>query len=319
MRFNMKNMKKWLYISFFFVCTLTGHQTTEDKILNVINSVNPVHGNIKIEKICGGLTNDNYKVSLDGKAYFFRVANLEINLERKVLNNSLEREWQITNLISKAGIGPEVIFYSPENGILVTDFIESDKTPLSLKNPETLEQFCDVIISLHQLDVQFPSEYNPILQLKEDVKKAMDLGCKIPTLLQKIILFKLDSFQSNITKTCSHLDLHSGNVLQQGDKLYLIDWEYAAMSDPFFDLATLASAETFSDVEMQELLTYYLKGNPTEEQIHYFQNMRIMADARWALWCYIQAKISPLNEPFEQMGDEFLSHCLQRLATRSLL
>ncbi len=46
------------------------------------------------------------------------------------------------------------------------------------------------------------------------------------------------------------LDLYSRNVLDDGSRLYLIDWEYAAMADPLFDLATSPSADFFSDEEM---------------------------------------------------------------------
>lgn len=299
-------MKKWLIL----VCICIWLQLFgQDNVLTVIKELNGENcEDATIEKISGGLTNDNFKVTLAGKAYFFRVSNNENSL----LNNSLEREWQITKLISEADIGPQVIHYSPQNCILVTDFIETKKS-VDLRHPATMHHFCRLLSSLHELKVTFPTEYEPIDVLKEDVHRAVFAGISFPTELQEQLLPKIESFYTHSKKVPAHLDLHAGNILDQGEQLYLIDWEYAAMSDPFFDLATLASAEFFSDHEMQMLLESYLEKIPTDEEINYFYKMRILADARWAVWCYIQAEISTLDEPFEVMGKSFLEISLKRI------
>jgi len=299
-------MKKWLVV----LCICISLQLFgQENVLAVVKELNVENSiDVTIEKISDGLTNDNFKVTIAGKAYFFRVSNNENTL----LNNSLEREWQITKLISKAGIGPKVIHYSPLNNILVTDFIETKK-PVDLRNPATVKNFCRLISSLHRLQETFPTEYEPIDVLKEDVERAVSAGINFPLELQQVLLPKIESFYTYSKKVPAHLDLHAGNILDQGEQLFLIDWEYAAMSDPFFDLATLASAENLSDHEMQTLLECYLERNPINEEINYFYKMRILADLRWAVWCYIQAKISLLNEPFEAMGKSFLEASLKRI------
>lgn len=298
-------MKKWLIL--LFICT-SMQLFGQENVLAVIKELNVENSeDVTIEKISGGLTNDNFKVTLAGKPYFFRVSNNENSL----LNNSLEREWQITKLISKAGIAPNVIHYSPENSILVTDFIETKKS-VDLRSFATMHRVCRLLSSLHELQVTFPTEYEPIDALKDDVKRAKAVGVVFPSLLETL-LQKIDCFHTILPKIPAHLDLHAGNILDQGEQLYLIDWEYAAMADPFFDLATLASAENFSDLKMRALLDFYLERNPLDEEIHYFYKMRILADARWAVWCFIQAKISSMDEPFEALGNSFLEASLKRL------
>ncbi len=298
-------MKKWLLLlSICISINLFGQQN----VLTVIKEINVENSeDVIIEKINGGLTNENFKVTVANKAYFFRVSNNENSL----LNNSLEREWQITKLISAAGIGPKVIHYSPLYNILVTDFIETKKN-VDLRNPATIKIVCNLINSLHRLQVMFPTEYEPIEVLKKDVERAKAVGIVFPSLLE-ILLQKINCFHTIMPKVPTHLDLHAGNILDQGEQMFLIDWEYAAMSDPFFDLATSTSAENFSDDEMQALLQCYLERNPTVEEINYFYKMRILADARWAVWCFIQAEISTMDEPFEAMGNSFLEASLSRI------
>lgn len=301
-------MKKWLVV--LCIC-ISLNLFGQENVLAVIKELNVENSeDVTIEKISGGLTNDNFKVSFAGKAYFFRVSNNENTL----LNNSLERDWQITKLISEAGIGPKVIHYSPQNSILVTDFIETKKT-VDLRSFATMHRFCRLLSCLHELQVTFPTEYEPIDALKDDVKRAKAVGVVFPLLLETL-LKKIDCFHTILPKVPAHLDLHAGNILDQGEKLFLIDWEYAAMADPFFDLATLASAENFSDLKMRALLDIYLERNPLDEEIHYFYKMRILADLRWAVWCYIQAKISPLDEPFEAMGNIYLRTSLKRVNSK---
>jgi len=270
---------------------------------------------ICIEKLKGGLTNDNYKVRIGSRSYFFR---LSFGLDA-ILGNSLEREWQITTLVSKAFIAPEVIFYSRVDGVLVTEFIESNLEKIDLHNPQVMQKMAKSLSFLHSLKVNFPTDYDPFTNIEEYVVKAGELGVELPFEFSDSVIPQIKSYQNDVTadfvKVPAHLDLHAGNLLKQGAKYWLIDWEYAAMADPFFDLATLASAENYSDLEMIVFLEYYLERKSTTLENKYFYKMRILADIRWALWSYIQAKVSPVDEGFHEMGNIFFEKSLKRIIT----
>lgn len=301
-----------VFICFGVFGSIAAVEGDNPKILRVAEQFkNQEFDVICIEKIKGGLTNDNYKVTVGTRSYFFRLSfELDANL-----GNSLEREWYITSLVSKASIAPEVIFYSRDDGILVTDFIESDREKINLHDPIVMQQFSRSILFLHHLEVEFPTQYEPLVNIEEYVIEAKKLGVDLPKEIVESVIPNLKLYRNDFVKVPAHLDLYGGNLLKQDAKYWLIDWEYAAMADPFFDLATLASAENFSDQEMKIFLEYYLERNSTDAEYKHFYTMRIFADTRWALWCYIQAKVSPVDEGFNDLGNEFLKQCLKRIQT----
>lgn len=310
--------RNFIIIVCVFLCFgLFGKDDDEEKILRVAKQLSSFDlENFSIKQLSGGLTNNNYKVTSGSIDYFFRSANSIYS----PLGNSLDREWQITKSVSKSSIAPKVILYVPEEGVLVTDFIHSKSEKIDLHNPTYLHRFSRLISSLHKLEVEFPTEFDPFENLKDYLRSIHELNIILPEdfanlILPKILLIKRTL--PNLYKTSkapTHLDLHAGNLLDDGKKLWLIDWEYAAMADPFFDLATLASVENFSDFEMNEFLACYLENVPSKEQIEHFYAMRILADIRWGLWCYLQDKISPIDEPFVKMGNEYFQHALERIS-----
>lgn len=287
-----------------------------DKILRVASQLEHLDINaIEIKKISGGQTNDNYKVSSNSISCFFRCAAAA----NSTLGSSLEREFLITHKMSEAGIAPKVILYAPHEGILVTDFIDAISDKVDVRDPKTLQNLCRLIAATHNCPIEFPSQFCPFKNIQDYVLTADDAGIQLPEALRHCLLPKIETIEKNLSnlmtveKKPAHLDLHAGNVMNDGEKLWLIDWEYAAMGDPFFDLATLASIENFSDDEMHQLLCYYLDREPVSEEIQYIYHMRILADARWALWAYLQAEFSAQDEPFEEIGDKFLETCRMRL------
>lgn len=305
-----------LLISLFSFSPVYCEEANTEKILSVAEQLGIWNvDEVEITRLGGGQTNDNYKVSSGSLSYFFRCSNIGVD---DILGNSLHREWQVSTLLSAQGIAPKVIFYSPREGVLVTDFIESNGRKINLRDKEKLQKFCRMISFVHDLPVQFSTKFCPITTIRQYAENSLILKIKLPlSLLNSLLLHleELEKFLSTtepILKPC-HLDLHAGNVLDDGKKLWLIDWEYAAMGDPFFDLATAASVENFSDLEMHELLDDYLSRNSTAEEWKYFYCMRILADMRWGLWSYIQEELSTLNDPFEAQGKAYIQNAVDRI------
>lgn len=314
------------FILTFFVCLcafsdLFGEGSLENIQRIAMQLINCEAHEIHIQKLDGGVSNDNYKVSSATKTLFFRLANSK----NALLWSCLEREWQVTHTMSEAFIAPKVIFYSPEELILVTDFIEARHSQIDIHDPATLKRFCAMLSTLHSLPVSFPMEYDPFANIDDYVKTAREIEVDLPCAFESRILPAIKGLQAagreSYVKTPAHLDLHAGNVLEDKNQLWLIDWEYAAMADPYFDLATLTSTENFSDHDMSVLLRYYLERDPIEKEKQHLYEMRFLADARWALWCYIQAKISSKELDYAEYGHQYLLHCLERIdfiAERSL-
>ena len=260
----------------------------------------------------GGLTNQNYRLLLHENSYFLRMGSSSIAL----LGITIDREYASNVAASKLGIAPNVILYVPEKKIMITEFIPSAKK-IDLNHSETVARLADRIKTLHSSKISFPTLFSPYDCIRDYYQKALDLGVVVPESVKENLLPWIESLEKwteNSFNVPCHLDLHSGNLIDDGKNLWLIDWEYAAMSDPYFDLATLAATENFSDLQMEELLSYYQE-NPTEREKQRLYLMRILADARWALWSYVQMKNSDVFFDYKKMGDDFLYSCLARLDT----
>ncbi len=286
-----------------------------DKIIRVSTQLtNSKSAFAAIHTLDGGLTNLNFKVDIDSHSYFIRCSCSQ----NRLLGSSMEMEWHCSKMASAAGLAPKAHLYDSDEGILVTDFVETHGKDVNLRDPSSLLKFCSLVKSLHSLDVEFPNHFCPFESIGNYVKNALEAGADIPDavfskLLPLIARLKPKVKAFSQTAPC-HLDLHHGNVLDDGKRMWLIDWEYSAMGDPYFDLATVASTENFSDSEMQQLLQAYLEGRkPEPEEFSRLYLMRILADARWALWCYLQAEISPIDFEFKCWGEDFLEQSLLRL------
>ncbi|MBS0605131.1 MAG: phosphotransferase [Verrucomicrobia bacterium] len=295
--------------------TLHAEEEDVDRIARVATQLSKEESAFaSIHKLGGGLTNINYKVCINSDAYFIRCGSI-LN---STLGSFMEREWACSKMVSEAGLAPRTIMYIPEERILVTDFIDTHGNSVNLHDFPSLQKFCALVRNLHTLDVAFPAQFCPFESIHTYVKNAQEKEAFLPEIVFQTLLPLIERLKPLLEATSEtapcHLDLHHGNVLDDGEKMWLIDWEYAAMGDPYFDLGTIASTESFSNKEMKLLLKAYLQGRePSVEEFTRLYYMRIVADARWALWSYLQSKISPLEFDFTPYGDLFLQESLERL------
>jgi thiamine kinase-like enzyme len=100
-----------------------------------------------------------------------------------------------------------------------------------------------------------------------------------------------------------HNDLLLGNFIDDGHLIRIVDWEYAAMGDPFFDLGNFAVHHGLSDTQEAVLLEAYL-GQATAPDMARLKLMKIVSDLREAMWAMVQVTISSLDYDFVQYGQK---------------
>ena len=101
-----------------------------------------------------------------------------------------------------------------------------------------------------------------------------------------------------------HNDLLAGNMLFDGEKLCIVDWEYAGMGDRFFDLGNLAVNNGFDEAAEESLLESYFGEPPTPSRLAALRLMRFMSDFREAMWGALQNVVSELDFDFEGYADQ---------------
>lgn len=253
-----------------------------------------------VSPVKGGATNDNYCAASTQGSYFVRIGNEAT----KILGANIENEAACTSVAMQAGLAPPIILFSPEKKVLVTTFIPSQKS-VDLRDPHTLSQVVGQIKKLHALKEEFPQKFSPFQALRgyymQLQRQSVSLDFDCLALLEK--LEKLIPSPHRLAPC--HLDLHHANLIDDGQKVWLIDWEYAAMADPLLDLAVLAATEHFSDEEMAHLLALY---DPTQDFTSLYL-YRILADLRWGLWCLIQERQIYEKQIYEKQSYERQSSC----------
>ena len=102
----------------------------------------------------------------------------------------------------------------------------------------------------------------------------------------------------------AHNDLLPANFLRDGDRMQLIDWEYAGMGDRWFDLGNFAVNNELEDDQEAQLLEAYF-GEPADaRRLATLKLFRFMSDFREAMWGVVQAGVSELDFDFRDYAQK---------------
>ena len=258
----------------------------------------------KIQPFGDGSTNQNYLLTLDQQQYFIRLGSQN----RNVLGLDFLREYTTIQFAAELDLSPRIVASDPDHEILVMPFIKSD--PVDLHKKEHLLETIPLIKKLHTSNHRFDYSANPEEIIKSYLSKIEELKIQLSPSQRKMVDARPKLTFYHLVPC--HLDLWDRNVLNDGKRFWIIDWEYGAMSEDLFDLASLASADFFTDEEMDTLIMLY-EGRPSIEKRQRLQQLRILADIRWALWSLIQDKVSEIDLPYLEWADKFFSEAKKRI------
>ncbi len=287
------------------------HTSPEQKVLHIVSRYLGCSPEVLTILRLGGYTNSNFKILLGDKSYFVKLGNpfgaiLGVSFPNEVLCRALLKEWDL--------ILP-VLFYDSEEVLMVTEFIPSKEWDFS--DSQIKERYVDALRYLHARPVRFPLEFCPFQAIQTYLAEIKRLGVLLPQDEFDRLLPKLEDLKQKlpiVEKVPCHLDLQIANVLATEDKIYFVDWECAGMADPFFDLASASASEELSDPDMYALLSLYLGQLPTQEEREHLYALRILADMRMCLICYLQTKLKFSEAAsYRTFAENFLRQCSKRL------
>ena len=146
---------------------------------------------------------------------------------------------------------------------------------------------------------------------------ASDRGVKIPGAYDDAheVAARIEaSFDAApMTPATCHNDLLNANFLLDGDHVWIVDYEYAGMGDPFFDLGNLAVNNGLTPQAQETLLSLYF-GSVNDVHRARLALMRVMSDFREAMWGVVQQGISTLDVDYVAYADTHFSRLLQNAA-----
>ena len=216
--------------------------------------------------LAGGITNQNFAVEDRGRRYVVRVGN-DILVHGVVRANELAA----SRAAHLAGLSPRVVHAEP--GILVLDFIEGRTfTPEDIRNPANLERLVETVRRCHRdipQHLRGPAVMFWVFHVVRDYAHTLREADSrhvplLPDLLARAA--RLEAAVGPIEVVFGHNDLLAANFIDDGNRLWLVDWEYAGFNSPLFDLGGLASNSEFSPEQAEQALSLYY-GKPVDDQL----------------------------------------------------
>jgi thiamine kinase-like enzyme len=253
-------------------------------------------GRPEIEPVTAGRTNRNFTVRDGDRRYFARVG---AEIPQHGISRAAERRCGM--LAAASGIAPEVIF--AENGIMIIAFVAGETLDIaSAQDPGTMARIADLLRRLHAIPRQDDLPiFCPVMAAQRYLSLLPDAALPVRRGRLAACLALLPSLPA---QCLIHADLIPENFIRDGDRLWLVDWEYAGNGCPATDLAMVISNFGLGESAADTFLSAY---GPVDRDV--VEGLRVAAIVREALWCLMQAEIGGMTGDLPQ----YTALCLGRL------
>jgi thiamine kinase-like enzyme len=248
----------------------------------------------------GGITNRNYRVNFGGEEYVVRLPGKDTNL----LGIDREAERLATKRAAELGIGPKVAAMFEDPPCLVTCFVEGrELTSKELREQDLLAEVAHGLRAFHDSGLELPTDFQVYDVVREYAEIARSKGGELPGAFDGALerageIVKAVGEHPEHGASPNHNDLLAANFLQAPDKVVIVDWEYAGMGDPFFDLGNFAVNNELDDAGGDRLLEAYFGEPATPRRAAALNLLRFMSDFREAMWGVVQTSVSELDFDF---------------------
>ncbi|TMK93418.1 MAG: hypothetical protein E6G37_06485 [Actinobacteria bacterium] len=262
-----------------------------------------------VTPIEGGITNLNYRIDVDQEAFVLRLAGTDTEL----LGIDRAAEVEACRVAAEAGVGPEVVAFEPDLGCIVTRFVSGSPIPENELGHEAVMR--SVVASIRAIHGSRPIRATfPVFRIVEEFRDiAAERGVEVPAEYDDAhaVAGRIEgSFAAAPAPlTTCHNDLLNANFLLEGDHTWIVDYEYAGMGDPFFDLGNL-SINNDLDEDAQALLLRMYFGDVRDVHRARLALMRIVSDLREAMWGVVQQAISTLDFDYVGYADRHFARLL---------
>jgi thiamine kinase-like enzyme len=267
---------------------------------------------VEIEPLSGGLTNQSFLATVNAELYVVRIASSQSG-ELGIRRNDELRVWKAAAAI---GIAPGILYHDDAGRVLVTQFVDGRHwSDSEIQDPHNLARLAQLLRAVHSLRVDGPL-FDPVT-LGCDFERH----CPCHALPEKIrndwsarVQAVVGYLGARVERRLCHNDLVRSNLIDDGARLWLIDWEYAAVGDPYYDLATIAHNNFLMDEQEIEFVQAYA-GESQIIDLERLARMKVARDFYHVFWSAMRFSAAPKSEEFrrgcqfhaERLAKELLS------------
>ena len=256
-----------------------------------------------VEPLEGGLTNFNFKVVTDERAVVVRLSSLDQDLL------SIDRAAEHTNSrhAATAGAAPAVVDYLPGRGVLVVEWVEGRTYgPDDLRDSDRLRKVATACRLLHAAP-RFTGDFDMLRIQRRYLDIVTERGFRLPDRYLEFMpavdrIAAALAVRDEGTVPCNN-DLLAANFIDDGERVWIIDYEYAGNNDACFELGNIWSESTLDPEHLTELVDAYY-GAHLDAKIARARLLGLMSKYGWTLWASIQSAVSPIEFDFWSWGME---------------
>jgi thiamine kinase-like enzyme len=267
-----------------------------------------------VDVLGGGITNRNFKITLDDGTFVLRVGGQDtelLGIDRRV-------EYEASLAAAAVGVGPDVVAFIQPEGYLVTRFVGGKVVgPEALREPEALRRIAKSLRAVHN-GPPIPARFDSFRVVEAYAATAATHGVTIPAGYDRALATaaRVERARGPAAERPCHNDLLTANFIDDGTRIRIVDWEYAGMGDVFFDLANFTVNNGLSKDETSVLLRAYF-GDVRPEHERALALMRYMSDFREAMWGVVQQGLSDLDFDYRGYAEEHFQRLQRTAAERS--
>jgi thiamine kinase-like enzyme len=257
-----------------------------------------------VEDLPGGLTNTNLRVRTDdGADLVVRWARGDADL----LGIDRAAEHENTVAAWRAGVGAEVVEYRPDLSMMVITFLPGKVLDdADFGDPEVLRRSADAVRRLHA-GPRFTGDFDMFTRQVGYLEIVREHGMRLPPGYVDHAAAWDDVRRAltavpRATVPCNN-DLLAANFIDDGERVWLIDYEYSGNNDPCFELGNTTTECGFSDAQVDAWCEAYF-GDPTPADRARVRVQALCSQYGWSLWGFIQDAASPIDFDFHAWGME---------------
>jgi thiamine kinase-like enzyme len=276
--------------------------TTEREAFDALRRIPLLAGvpeaDIAIERL-GGLTNRNYRIETPAGRFVLRVPGEKTGdyINRKV-------EAHNARAAAAAGVNAEVLFFDEGDGLMLCRFLDGTITmspALFQSRIGAPARAARALRQMHRSGQAFEFRFELFSMIDEYLKVLAKLGAQLPDGYHAVV-GEADKVRAALDRHPAalapcHCDPLSENFLDDGERMWVVDWEYSGMNDPIWDLGDMSVEAGLEEAGDWEMMEAYCAGRVPRALFGRMVIYKAMCDLLWTLWGLIQhANRNPVDD-----------------------
>ncbi len=280
---------------------------------------------VRWEELGGGITNRNYVVWVGGAPEATSGGKYVMRIPGAGTDEFIDRGREIANYkaAAKTGVTPPLV-HLIEPACTVVPFIEGETMHAHTiaGHPERIAKIAHAMRTYHRGAI-FVNEIRPFDRIREWTERCRQIGAPRPPEMQSMyeLIARIESAmrRGSVPPAACHLDLMSENfLLGQDGKMWILDWEYGGMADPYCDLANFLVETPLSPEEEGGFFSSYTLGSSDDRLYARMQLYKLVVETWSVLWGMMQIPVSELDVDFYAWSMERLKRFRRDAASPDL-